>query len=299
MQPSEVKLVLIHGFNIGDGGESTTGKLRPWAERYGFNDIHEFKYGKFDLWKVRWNSKKKAKELADIIGDKPTLVIAHSHGNVIADMAATEFHAPIVYHIGINAALSVNADFAPQVRRMDNWHTPGDRVLTAGKYYKWVTSPLAYLTKGKNYWGEAGKKGINITAENQDQVTNFNMQEPPSVKLPPIDDHSEFFQTRVLGHPQSQSNDIWGPEFFNMTLYKLEKLPSMSAIQAGFDVFSKSVKLYEKALESYKVTYGDIKNGNAFKLNFWSGGNKINNPAELISYWVEMGGRYQDGYFTV
>jgi len=289
MKPADVRLVLIHGYNISDGGESTTGRLYEWAEKYGFTDIHEFKYGRFDLIKVAWNSKKVARDLADLIGDKPTVVIAHSHGNVIADLAATEFKAPIIYHIGINAALSVNADFAQQVRKMDNYFTPGDRVVTFSKWWRRLRGPLAWIRP--NYWGEAGRKGIKITDENKDQVANFNMQDSPSGLLP-IDGHSEFFKYRSLRD--------WAPELFSMALYKLEKIQPLSEVEQRADLFNLSLKLGEKALaEKYVVTFAEFKNGRQLKYYFRKNGVVVSRPVDLIKYWLEIGGEYDKGYFTV
>lgn len=80
--PNHPKLnILIHGFNVRDGGKSTIRQLTPFLSSWYVLD-----YGYFGLWQVRFHNKKIAKQLVSLSGDN-TNIYAHSNGCAIVAKA--------------------------------------------------------------------------------------------------------------------------------------------------------------------------------------------------------------------
>ena len=79
----KIKVVLLHGMNISDGGAKTTDKLVPYLEELGY-EVSQIEYGWFDMIKVRlFNHPLAEKLVADETGGGSTIYIGHSNGAAI------------------------------------------------------------------------------------------------------------------------------------------------------------------------------------------------------------------------
>lgn len=140
---------LVHGWNVGDQGQGTTGGLRPHLERAGYQ-VFEYNTGWRFLSGIRFGHERRAKRLARMIqpGD---LLIGHSDGcNIINracwHLAASGEHKPaaVVY---LNPALDRDTQLAPQVQGALVFHTRSDNVL-------WLAQKLPL-----HPWGGMGRYG--------------------------------------------------------------------------------------------------------------------------------------------
>lgn len=148
------RAILVHGFNVSDGGSGTTDKLRPGLEALGLEVIEfdtKWRRGLIrDLLSVRLDNDKRARRLASIIqpGD---LLIGHSNGCDLIDRAnwhlASMDKAPAVACIYLNPALDRDAPLAPQVLGAWVMHTPSDRIVG-----------IARRLLGSS-WGSMGRDG--------------------------------------------------------------------------------------------------------------------------------------------
>lgn len=150
------RAILIHGFNVADGGASTTGLLRAGLEDLGLEVVEfetHWRPGLLrDLLSVRFGNAKRARRLAAIIrpGD---LLIGHSNGCALIDQAtwllasSRGWAAPDVAAMYLNPALDVDAPLAPQVKGAWIFHTASDKIVG-------LASRL-----WKSRWGSMGRDG--------------------------------------------------------------------------------------------------------------------------------------------
>ena len=150
------RVILVHGFNVSDGGKGSTDKLRPGLEAQGLEvcefDTHWRRGLIRDLISVRLDNDKRARRLARSIlpGD---LLIGHSNGCDLIDRAnwylACMAAPPAVACMYLNAALDRDAPLAPQVLSTWVFHTQSDRVVG-----------LARRLIGSR-WGSMGRDGYH------------------------------------------------------------------------------------------------------------------------------------------
>ncbi len=146
--------LLIHGFNVWDGGRQTVGKLRPF-----FADINMpyimLNYGHFGLLDTRFKNDKIAKRVvracssANLAGYK-VIAVGHSNGCAIIHRATTKYLAAIEQAVYINPALKKDLVPGKQVLRVDVWHSPSDRPVKLAKLLPFANA---------RPWGEMGATG--------------------------------------------------------------------------------------------------------------------------------------------
>jgi pimeloyl-ACP methyl ester carboxylesterase len=176
-------VILVHGFNVWDGGISTVGKLRPFfaEERYPYIMLD---YGTFDIVKTYLKNKKVAKEVATAcenakLSGYEVIVVGHSNGCAIIDIASKEFNAPIKKAVYINPALNKDKERSPTVGSIDVWHSPSDKPV------KWAKL-LPF-----HPWGEMGATGY---IGEDPKIVNYNKED---MKLS-SSEHSDMFSTELL-----------------------------------------------------------------------------------------------------
>ena len=82
-----MKVVLIHGFNVRDGGANTVDRLAPYLEAAGHEvEIDEADYGFYNLFKVRFRKHSAVLRIAGAL-DSADWVISHSNGSNYANKA--------------------------------------------------------------------------------------------------------------------------------------------------------------------------------------------------------------------
>jgi hypothetical protein len=153
-----MKIVLVHGFNVRDGGRYTVDMLAPLIRNAGFSiDLDEGDYGFFNIWMIRFRKSRtrqrvlhklaKAFETADVI-------ITHSNGanftTQALDMMGTEYNNKLLV-IHISPALDRNTEIPNAVRHQLVLHTPHDKAVRLSSWL-WF-----------HPWGRMGAKGYNGT----------------------------------------------------------------------------------------------------------------------------------------
>jgi len=151
-----MKFVLVHGFNVKDGGRHTVDMLAPYIINAGHKvDLDEGDYGFFNIWMVRFRRSRtrqrvlhrlaKAFETADVI-------ITHSNGanftTQALDMMEKEFNNKVLI-IHISPALDRDTEIPNAVKNQLVLFTPHD------KYVK-LSSWLLF-----HPWGRMGAKGYS------------------------------------------------------------------------------------------------------------------------------------------
>ena len=151
-----MKFVLVHGFNVRDGGARTVDTLIPLIELDGHDvDKDEGDYGFFNIWMVRFRKSRtrqrvlhrlaKAFETADVI-------ITHSNGanftTQALDMMEPDFNnSKLVIHI--SPALDRDTPIPMAVHHQLVMYTPHDRAVR-------LSSWLLF-----HPWGRMGAKGYS------------------------------------------------------------------------------------------------------------------------------------------
>jgi len=175
------RVILVHGFNVRDGGAGSIGKLSPFFERAGF-EVVVFNYGWRGLLGVRFGNKGVAKKLTSLVrmGD---VVVGHSNGACVAHLAATLFAAPFGPCVYINPALDADALLAPQVPALDVWYSPDDGPVAFAKFLPW------------HPWGDMGARGYQGNYD--PRIHNHNKSDNLPVES---NEHSDTFAEPALSY---------------------------------------------------------------------------------------------------
>lgn len=182
-------VVLIHGFNIWDGGRATVGKLRPFFADLGVPYVM-VSYGHFGLLDTRFKNLRIAEQVATAIanarrGNHQVIVVGHSNGCAIAHLAAQHYGARIDQAVYINPALEANIEIPESIRRLHVWHSPSDGPV---KWAKWLPAANA------RPWGEMGATGYT---GHDHRVLNFNKEDRFGVVSK---GHSDMFDIERIGY---------------------------------------------------------------------------------------------------
>jgi hypothetical protein len=153
------RAILVHGFNVHDGGKRTVGTLRPYLERAGY-DVRIFSYGWMGLVSVRLFNARFAQMMADL-SNSDDLMIGHSNGCCLIHLAAQR-RAPFRRVVYINPALDRAAPLAPQVGALDVWHSPSDKPVSWARFLP------------DHPWGDMGAWGYQ--GRHDPRIRNFNKE---------------------------------------------------------------------------------------------------------------------------
>ena len=180
-------VILVHGFNVWDGGRATVGKLRPFLSQLGVPYI-VLNYGHVGLIRTRLKNRAIAKRLAASLrtalaaGQRP-IVVGHSNGCAIIHLALAQMAwREQVEATYINPALRKDAAMAPSLKRLVVWHSPSDKPV---RWSKWLP------TSNARPWGEMGATGYT---GNDSRVVNHNKES----MAPPSASHSDVFSVELL-----------------------------------------------------------------------------------------------------
>jgi len=152
------RVLLVHGFNVRDGGKGSTDGLRSHFEGEGFA-VAEFDTGWRFLAGVRWGNAKRARRLARMIrpGD---LLVGHSDGCNIINLASwhlsgSSLKKPVAV-IYLNPALDRDTQLAPQIVGALVFATRSDRIVQIASWLRW------------HPWGDMGRVGYRDAPVYQD-----------------------------------------------------------------------------------------------------------------------------------
>lgn len=160
--------ILVHGFNVHDGGRGSVGKLRPFFAKAGIPYLL-VDYGFFDLIKTYTSNKKVAKRLADSVRtakisnpNSKIVVVGHSNGCAIIYLACKYYNAPVDKAVFINPALDSDIVRPTALKSLDVWYSPSDKPVKWAKLLPW------------HVWGDMGKVGY--TGVSDDVIRCFNKE---------------------------------------------------------------------------------------------------------------------------
>ena len=166
-----MKIVLVHGFNVRDGGASTVDKLTPYLEQQGHQiDKDDADYGFFSLWMVRFRKHKAILRIAEALKEAD-VVIAHSNGaNYV--LKALKFVHPPKQVIFLSPAANRRSKVPVSATKVDVFHTRTD-------FWVFLSGFLPF----KHPWGWMGLKG---TKGNDPRITNHDYTDI-------VKSHSDWF----------------------------------------------------------------------------------------------------------
>ncbi len=176
-----MRALLVHGFNVRDGGHKTTDRLRTPLEEKGY-EVSELDYGWFGLLRVRRRNKTVAKILASLWWDYD-LIIGHSNGCAIIHLAGnllkrTQDHTQAPQVVFLNPALNAKAEIpASVVEKVYVYFSQNDKSTWMSKWLPW------------HVWGEMGKIGF---LGNRLDYWNFDLESIFHEKIR----HSDVFKGR-------------------------------------------------------------------------------------------------------
>jgi hypothetical protein len=141
-------VILVHGFNVRDGGKRTIGRLRRFFEDRGC-EVVDYRYGWVGILGAIFGLEKQSRQLTALCRSG-CIVVAHSHGCNVAHEAVWHY-APIRRMCYISPALDRDAALPPRERtrleRVDVWHSEVDGPVRWSRRLPW------------NRWGEMGATG--------------------------------------------------------------------------------------------------------------------------------------------
>lgn len=172
-----MRIWLVHGFNVRDGGRGTVDQLIPFLKKDG-HEVLQFDYGWTFLLGARFGNKGRAKKLAKLVqpGD---VLIAHSNGCTIGHRTCNLL--PLVpFSIVIYIAPALDPNLVPQwgrVKKLVVYFSPDDSVVKKARWF-----PLVI-------WGDMGARGCNVKHA---KVKNFNKSRLLGTEV----GHSKQFEPR-------------------------------------------------------------------------------------------------------
>ncbi|WP_339869053.1 hypothetical protein [Pseudohongiella nitratireducens] len=163
-------VILLHGFNVRDGGKGSVGKLMMFFEAAGCS-VELMSYGYFNVFMPRWRNKTVARDLADKVARVKAagyrcVVCAHSNGAAITHLAGKKHDAPIDKVMYINPALDAGVRFPESFGAFDVWHNPKDIIVKLARLIPW------------HQWGSMGAVGytrFDHRGHNYNMLTNFDL----------------------------------------------------------------------------------------------------------------------------
>lgn len=181
-----MKICLIHGFNVKDGGAHTVDMLAPYLEARGHEiDKDEADYGYHNLIKVRFYSKAAVKRIAGAM-EKADVALTHSNGANYAMQAAYLISSPIII-VHVSAALNRKVNIPAVVSHMRVMYSNNDKAVKFSR-----------ILRFGHPWGAMGAygyEGEDTRAVNEDHTAEIN-------------GHSDWFTKEKAPRTANQVADI-------------------------------------------------------------------------------------------
>ena len=179
--------ILVHGFNVWDGGKATVGKLERYFMDAGV-DCMVLKYGWFGIGRTYIKNRKVAARLIEACNvvkmTDPTakiVLVGHSNGCAIIQKACEVYDGKVHRGVYINPALDKDTDIAKTMKGLTVWFSPSDKPV---RWSKWL--PF-------HPWGEMGCKGYGW--EYEKRVNSINKETAFAVSS---SSHSDVFSDKKL-----------------------------------------------------------------------------------------------------
>jgi len=143
------RIVLVHGFNVRDGGAQTVDRLAPFLEAAGYTvDKDEADYGWFGLLAVRIRKYYAVRRIVNALHDAD-VIISHSNGSNYEHkaLALLEHRKKAYQIIRLSPALNSSTGVTVNVATAAVFHTHTDWIT-------WLSGLLWF-----HPWGRQGQKG--------------------------------------------------------------------------------------------------------------------------------------------
>lgn len=185
---SSPRVILLHGFNVFDGGKRTVGKLRPYFEAAGFR-VKQPPYGWVGLLGLRYANAKVTPVIAEMI-EPDDIVVGHSNGCAIA-AAALDLGAPFSQMVLINPALDRDHPFSitKELRAIHVWHSPSDSPV------KWAKLLPGHAWGDMGAVGYEGRRDPRVRCYNKETGFHISSSAHSDVFLP---GKLEFFAPKIV-----------------------------------------------------------------------------------------------------
>lgn len=172
------RVILVHGFNVRDGGLNTVVALRPYFEAAGF-EVKLFRYGWTGLLGTYFLNARFAQILADL-SEPGDIAVGHSNGCALIH-ESVHLGATFSQLVYVNPALDRDAALPAGVQRAHVWHSPSDLPV---RFARWLPS---------HPWGNMGSRGY-VGADRR--FTNYNKE----TGFPPYSsrEHSDVFKPGLI-----------------------------------------------------------------------------------------------------
>jgi len=142
-----MRVVLVHGFNVKDGGANTVDKLAPYLITHGITpDTDEADYGYFSLLMVRLRKHSAILRIAKAL-EHSDAVVTHSNGANYAMKALRLVHKEGIKVVHLSPACNSNTPFPKAVER-------GWVFFTHSDFWVWLSGFLPF-----HPWGQMGWRG--------------------------------------------------------------------------------------------------------------------------------------------
>lgn len=183
---NESTTILVHGYNVSDGGEKTVQKLQKYFYELSRQTTFNWNYGHFNLMNVIFKNKKVAKRIKDYVSNvkkgKSCYAVGHSNGCAILVNSARQ-GARFDKLLLINPALKVDTVFPENIGEIIVVHTKHDVPTNVAK----ILDKIPFLCLAiPNAWGAMGKNGYKGKDK---RVTNLNMSKV-------LKGHSDVFESK-------------------------------------------------------------------------------------------------------
>ena len=156
-----MRIVLIHGFNVKDGGASTVDRLAPYLIKAGhFCDMDEADYGWIGLLGVRLRKHAAVRRIAHAI-ETADVIISHSNGANYETKALKlhQRHKPRYQIIRLSPALNSKEPVPTNVDR-------GTVFFSRSDFWVWLSGFLPAHPWGRQ--GQHGYTGTDTRIDNRD-----------------------------------------------------------------------------------------------------------------------------------
>lgn len=137
-----MRFVLVHGFNVRDGGERSIDQLAGPLRDAGHEvDTDEADYGYFGLLGVRFfRGKRRQRVIERLVGafEKADCIITHSNGANFTQQAAAHMTMSSGLHVvHLSPALNMDTEPAPAIERQLVYHTMRDGWVRISRILPW------------------------------------------------------------------------------------------------------------------------------------------------------------------
>ena len=161
-----MRIALVHGFNVKDGGKRTVDMLAPTLEDRGHDvDKDTMDYGYHNLIKVRFNNRDAIARIAGAL-EQADAVVTHSNGGNYVMQAVRRTSSPIII-IHVSPALNRKIDVPPMVTHMRVMYSRHDMAVRCSRRFLWFGHPWGAM-------GAYGYKGQDSRVINEDHTAKIN-----------------------------------------------------------------------------------------------------------------------------